>query len=280
MKQILHLPYLCTILLQKADFTLSDFFGCIRIMNMKLSQILNDTNQRHTKLAEKLELCLNERKGILLQNPLMLCATFLDPRYKCDIESNPEKVVLVKLTLENIWSRIKTVKYGDATHDETLSVGAENIAEESVFDLYEQLDQQYDAMGLKSGSADQNFASVNEPNFSSGKNEISAAIFRYEQFLAGARMKTSESIHDFWEVNKKKFGLELYEIANVIFAIPPTQATVERSFSALKFMFTDQRYNLDKDLLESCLLIHLNVELYYFVKQLDIKQIEKKCSTK
>lgn len=267
LKQILHVPYMCTVLLQKPDFTLSDFYGCVQIMNMKLEQILQAANKRHTKLAEKLRRCLNSRKDKLLKNPLMLCAMFLDPRYKCDVDSDPEKVVLVKLTLEKLWSRIKTVKQCEPSNDRTPNVESSIASEDNFTDLFEQLDKQYDAMGVCSGQTDTNYMPVNQPDFSADKNDIFAAIGRYETFLAGSRMKSSESIHTFWEANKTKFSLELYEIANVIFAIPPTQATVERSFSALKYLFSDYRYNLDKNLLESCLLIHLNPEMYYLVKR-------------
>lgn len=240
---------------------------------MKLEQILQAANKRHTKLAEKLRRCLNSRKDKLLKNPLMLCAMFLDPRYKCDVDSDPEKVVLVKLTLEKLWSRIKTVKQCEPSNDRTPNVESSIASEDNFTDLFEQLDKQYDAMGVCSGQTDTNYMPVNQPDFSADKNDIFAAIGRYETFLAGSRMKSSESIHTFWEANKTKFSLELYEIANVIFAIPPTQATVERSFSALKYLFSDYRYNLDKNLLESCLLIHLNPEMYYLVKRNDLNAV-------
>lgn len=124
--------------------------------------------------------------------------------------------------------------------------------------MFAQLDAEYSAKGTQEYSTD---------NY-----KIAAAIDQYEKFVAGNRLKSSENIHEFWEINKNQFGNELYEIACVIFSIPPTQAAVERCFSALKFMFSELRYQLAEDLLECCLLIHLNPKLYYYIRDLDIEK--------
>lgn len=41
----------------------------------------------------------------------------------------------------------------------------------------------------------------------------------------------------------------------------------------LKFLFLDNRYNLAEDMLENLMLVHLNPEFYYKVKDLEIKQL-------
>lgn len=70
--------------------------------------------------------------------------------------------------------------------------------------------------------------------------------------------------------------LALYEVACIINAIPPSQATVERAFSALKFIFTEHRTKLDQDRLENLLMIKLNADLAESVNQNHIDKIEKK----
>lgn len=119
-----------------------------------------------------------------------------------------------------------------------------------------------------------NFAStggLTTENLNRDKSYIAVALSKYEN-LTVHRMKSSESVWSFWEKSKEEFGPEIYELASIIHSIPPTQASVERNFSALKFMFTDCRYNLAQDLLESLLLIHLNQDMYESVK---IAEIEK-----
>lgn len=43
---------------------------------------------------------------------------------------------------------------------------------------------------------------------------------------------------DFW-IENKSLHPELYELAMVVLAVPPTQVSVERSFFELKFILSD-----------------------------------------
>lgn len=126
---------------------------------------------------------------------------------------------------------------------------------DEINDLFAELDREYDGQ-IQNTDVD----------LLKEKGHIEQSINDYEQFTAGERMKSNESIHNFWEKNKSRFGQELYDIAVTIFSIPPTQASVERYFSALKYFFNDHRYNLSEDLLEYCMLIHLNPEFFEIVK--------------
>lgn len=51
-----------------------------------------------------------------------------------------------------------------------------------------------------------------------------------------------------------------------LFSIAPTEVKIERDFSCLKRILTDQRYNLSQEQLEAILLIHLNKEVFYKVR--------------
>lgn len=61
----------------------------------------------------------------------------------------------------------------------------------------------------------------------------------------------------FWK-NMKTLHPELYQLANVIFAVLPTQVSVERLFSDLKFVLSSYRTNIGSKNLENQLLIHTN----------------------
>lgn len=54
---------------------------------------------------------------------------------------------------------------------------------------------------------------------------------------------------------------ELYSVAMVILAIPSTQVTVERAFSALAIVLSDLRTGLGEDTLANILLIKLNADI-------------------
>lgn len=276
-KRILHIPYLTTNLLQKNEFTLTDFFGCIQIIDLKMKQFIENPSNRYTKLAEHVQQCMSERKSQMVDNPLMLCAIYLDPRYKCELDLNPEKLQFVKITLENIWERMALVKSGvQPDMNEAPSEALNNSKDEDDMHLYySELDKHYCEMGLNSATVDQDLTNIDRSNFTQDKNKIAVAISKYERYVSGIRVKSSESIASFWETNKQNFGYELYEIASVIFAVPPTQASVERDFSALKFIFTDFRWNLAEDLLESLLIIHLNPDFYKLIKESEIEKLMK-----
>ena len=51
---------------------------------------------------------------------------------------------------------------------------------------------------------------------------------------------------------------ELYEMAQIVFAVPPTQVSVERVFSALNHIFGSDRNRINPDMLADQLLVALN----------------------
>lgn len=256
MKDVLHVPYLTTILLQKNDFTLSDFFGCFQIIEIALKRKINSPQHKTTNLAQRLMVSITNRKSKLMDTPLMISAIFLDPRYKCTIESDHGKVQLAKLTIERIYNRLKSVK-GIVPSEDEQPTAKKNTMEEYYADLDEYLNQ---TLGIQPSSDDSDDANV-----------ITNLISKYESSIQGLRLKSSDSVHAFWESKKSEYGV-LYEIACIIFAVPPTQASVERNFSGLKYMLTDKRYNLRENLLESLLLIHLNRENFNEIQKNEIEK--------
>lgn len=278
---ILHIPYLTTISMQKKDFTLSDTYGVIKLIEVSLNKYLaNGTIEQRTTLAEKLKTNIQLRKQKLLDSSLMLCSIYLDPRFKCDLDVYPDKLALVTKYLEDLWERISNEK----NYEEISSVNQSSIqiteeaASEALFTndnighYYEYLDQQYDRNGINSISFSNNEIVNENPNFNAVKTVIAEAISKYVRSIHGSRMKSNESILQFWENNKYQYSLELSVIANIIFGIPPTQADIERNFSALNFIFSERRYNLNQNLLENILLINLNKSLFYEINKEDIEE--------
>lgn len=207
LERILYIPYLTTVLLQKNEFTLSDFFGCLKVITMKLEQLIAKPGPKHTKLAEKLLHSMNARKSKMIDNPLMLCALYLDPRYKCELDAYPEKQQLVQLTLDSIWHRMKLVKRESAPEIET-EVSTTQITNtsqsETMNTFYDELDKHYGNLGLQSRTVDQGLSGANLARDSN----LAEALHAYETAIT-IRMKSSESIHGFWEKKRNEFGPEL-----------------------------------------------------------------------
>ncbi|XP_043865087.1 uncharacterized protein LOC122757888 [Drosophila mojavensis] len=70
-------------------------------------------------------------------------------------------------------------------------------------------------------------------------------------------MKANTDVLCFWKY-KKSTDPELYALSKVCFAIPPTQVTIERAFSSLKLVLSDNRNRLSHETLENILLVRLN----------------------
>ena len=56
----------------------------------------------------------------------------------------------------------------------------------------------------------------------------------------------------------KRYPIQLQEAAMVLTAIPPTQVSVERLFSALKILVSDLRASLGSDIIEAILFLRTN----------------------
>lgn len=97
-----------TKVLQRNDATVSDFYGYWQILDMKLKQYVRKPNK--TKLAEKLLAEMKNRKNDLFENPAMLAAIYLDPRYRHDIENDDDKVRAAKMIIAKLWQRLQMVK--------------------------------------------------------------------------------------------------------------------------------------------------------------------------
>lgn len=61
----------------------------------------------------------------------------------------------------------------------------------------------------------------------------------------------------FWSENKNT-NPQLYKLAMIVLAIPMTQVSVERVFSAAEYVFSDLKGGMSSDLLQDILLIRCN----------------------
>lgn len=83
------------------------------------------------------------------------------------------------------------------------------------------------------------------------------------------------SIIDWWKEQKENFP-EIYAVAKILNSIPPSQATVERSFSALAYIYGPLRCRLSKDILSDILQIKLNKDLLGKNFSQELSDLEKK----
>lgn len=110
-EKVLKLFYVITIRLQKIEYTLSDFYGDVILSELKLKKWIECAMS--TNLSSKLLESINNRKADLIENKAMICAVFLDPRFKCNLTS--DEVALTKWLLCDMWAEIKGLKQRESS---------------------------------------------------------------------------------------------------------------------------------------------------------------------
>jgi len=68
------------------------------------------------------------------------------------------------------------------------------------------------------------------------------------------RLHSRQSVLEFWENHVNEFPI-LSEISKIITSIPGTQVSVERSFSALRFILSDLREKLSQENVNNILFV-------------------------
>lgn len=251
---ILIVPFKATIELQKRNLILSDVFGIWLKMKLHLQAILSAKKNYKTDLATHLLQALDKRKTTIFSNPFMSCSMFLDPRYRNQITNDEIKVNEAKALLENIYRRLKAMKPPDS-NNAPMNVSFKYNSDEEL-DKY-----------LNGASSDQANSSVQVQQV----EDISTLLDLFNPPVVGPKT----DILAWWQKEKSKNEV-LYELATVTFAIPPTEVQIERDFSKLCFVFNKLRYQLTEQRLDDIMVINLNSDLFYDVKEEEILALKNK----
>lgn len=242
--------------MQRSDFTMSDFYASWQQAEIILEKLIK--KNCGVELATLLLENMRQRKHKLLDNPAMLCCILLDPRFCRDLGLEQKKVAID--TILKLWRKMKAFNEKTSSHDDRIP--SDESSDEDISIASTTLLKQYQ----KQNNAQKK--STSDP-YSANVFQIADEI---ETFIAHDHEISDGNIFDFWKQNISKFP-SLFQLAEVVFAISPTQAIVERAFSALSHIFSSKRNNLKGNLLEDILLISLNKELLYMVNEEEIAAI-------
>lgn len=233
----LEFPYAATKEMQKVNYTLSDFYASWLRMKLSLEEIKHDSPQFN--LAHNLLDCMKERRAQLFDNPAMLCALYLDSRFRTELTATQAQAA--KFSLLKLLKEMEAKKQAAKEND--------NI---DIVDKY---------------------LSSKHSQHSSIEDDFAKEIERYEQLPP--QLTSKFSVIDFWVNNEERFPI-LSELANIIFGIPCTQTSVERSFSAFSYIFSNFRQKMDPENMQNVLLVRLNKDLFYEENQEQIEKIIEK----
>lgn len=256
---VLEVIYEATVLLQKPEFGLSDFFGCWIIIGVKLKPFTLNSNQQ-TDLAQRLANELDTRKEMLLNNDSMTAAIFLDRRFSVELTQDQKENA--KSALMKVWKRIQ-----ESSQSQLTTETVENSEKKETYvDFLEKYFKEKGSISVSNNNQS------DQIDYSKGELEMNA-IFNKFDIEYQARLPPNINILQFWEDIKTDFP-ELYLIASIINAIPPTQCIIESDFSVLSFVFSNKRYTLDQKTLENIMLIKLNRPLFYAVTSADMQALQ------
>lgn len=251
--KVLKLFYDVTKQLQKTETTLSDMFGMFLALKQNLSEYI-DSVKDPISLAQCLLSELVQRLPLLVNNPSMLCALYLDRRFSSVL--NADEIALAKLNLVKIWEKLQSLNINK--HHELGSKPFE-------------FNDQTSAINRFFASQNSQTSFSKEPDFTKTGEMILTYLESIDKI---ARLDPKTSVLRFWE--EKKFTFPgIYLLSTVINSIPPTEGKNERDFSTLKFIFNEKRYNLSPNLLEDIILLKLNKALVYKIFQNDLQSIVK-----
>lgn len=251
---LLRIPFNATIEFQSQKLTLSDVYNRWTIMQLHLNHCASKRAYK-TGLAKHLLAELKSGNKNIFQNPLMECALYLDPRFQTVVTKDREKAEKAKENILKIGRRLRYLR-SDAIVN-TSNKSTDSLSFE--FDEHNAMNQH-----LLHSSTQQNSVAPQINNTEYDDIETIVDTFQPEP------MSTNTSVLKYWESIKDEYS-ELYEIAMVIFSVPPTKVQIERDFSSLAFVFSDRRTRLSQARLEDIMMIFFNKELYEIVSHNDLK---------
>lgn len=217
----------CMTVLQKEDICLSDVYAQWLLLIDQLEEL-------KTEYSTYLLQAIRRRFSNIFDSDCepMLACIWMDPRYQ--ITLSPEHKKIARTHLMGVYERISKI--------EEIGTDPTERNENATNDRLEKLMKAYE-----------------ERKKTTAKAICLSDIL--ESFNDMERMSTDTNPWNYWN-DRKMSSPQMYALAQVIFAVPGTQAAVERNFSALNQTLTKFRGRLSDETLERILFMRCNDSLF------------------
>nr|XP_022908982.1 uncharacterized protein LOC111420259 [Onthophagus taurus] len=176
-------------------------------------------------IAEGIRSSMIRRESLLLDNDILLAAIYIDPMYR--ILLSEEQMIRGRKSFYTVGLRMFN----------------NNLEDNKVAGLYDEENKRSEPH-LKSDLSDNDVALF--------KQNFENALTLVERFNRYSKLTVKEAI--------PKYPKIVQNSAWAVTALPPTQVSVERLFSALKIIKSDLRASLKDDILEAILYLRTNVQ--------------------
>ncbi|XP_071057018.1 uncharacterized protein [Onthophagus taurus] len=247
LETLLRQPHIVTVQLQSADLTPGVFLKEWKNLIFNLSKI-------EGPIAEGIRSSMIRRESLLLDNDILLAAIYIDPMYR--ILLSEEQMIRGRKSFYTVGLRmfnnnLEDNKVAGLCESQTITETKQNqtIIEilENTNDFEQFLDDEENKRSephLKSDLSDNDVALF--------KQNFENALTLVERFNRYSKLTVKEAI--------PKYPKIVQNSAWAVTALPPTQVSVERLFSALKIIKSDLRASLKDDILEAILYLRTNVQ--------------------
>ena len=191
-----------------------------------------------------------KRRGVqLLNNKLLLAGVYVDPMNRVllsEIQKQDAKLALCDLAV-----RIAGLNARASDDSENISTSdSEGACDEVDFEkMLDQQDHEARSKRRKTQEAANTSSQINK-GLTNFKLEFNSALIQVELIDRKSRLNVNEAI--------KQYPAIVRESAMLAAALPPTQVSVERLFSALRLIRTDQRAAMKEKLTEAILFLRSN----------------------
>ncbi|GBP01583.1 hypothetical protein EVAR_68583_1 [Eumeta japonica] len=228
----------CTVQLQTEQYILGDFYR--DWLNCEIE--LEDIGEQN-KFAGDLLSAMKTRKVRLLENDAVIAALYLDPRFNyqnstflSEVDKSKAMAHLIK-TYELIKKLKGTDEYIQNEH-RSISANSPSLETPSTSSFYSKLEER---ISLLDNSSPQQTISIKQKLTDLGNKK---------------RVPFETDVLKYWK--NINFDEDISSIVKVVLAVPATQVSVERAFSALSLILTKWRSKLSSSTINNLLLTKLN----------------------
>lgn len=246
--------------IQQVNYTLSDFFGSLIVLRERMLTFIQNMEES-TDLPRCMYEQLMKRWSSVAQNPMMLCAIYLDRRFSS--EMTDDEIALAKLTLLKIWERIKTSNNSEPELNDI----TENVRCEDDSNL---LEYYFQKKGIDTTNTTHSTEKTDKPDYHVSNDQL---LLMFNTFEKIGRIPMKTPILQFWETQKRNFP-EIYVLSTVINAVAPSQSRTERDFSALGLIYNNRRQRLTLSILQDIIIIKLNSNLALKIFEKDMIELK------
>lgn len=261
---------LATTQLQREDITLGEFYavwsGVVMALEARkeassLVRSLLRAMEERAKAVPYKDRSKGDRQAPLFHYPSFSAAVFLDPRFMSLLTA--EQVQEAKNYLVSLWDRMQALQGPTSLEPETDS-GVESD-EDLLFDdedegaaLFRGLLDKKNKERLAATGAAQSSAGTGSGSKASRRAALRALLDEHDR--STAPLAATEDVFVYWE-KKKLICPELHALAMVVLTIPASQVSVERLFSALRFVLRPQRFGLSGRHVDDVMFLNANKDV-------------------